>query len=102
MRTTRRNSTNPPLYLDLPYKNGELQQDVINKWAANAPSVSVDQYIRQLKRYRGIALDVGIRISSSLMLRNCTKCWINTGLPFALRFIPALIPARSRTVSRIT
>ena len=59
MRTTRRNSTNPPLYLDLPYKNSELQQDVINKWAANAPLVFVDQYIRQLKRYRGIALDVG-------------------------------------------
>ena len=51
--------TNPPLYLDLPYKNGELQQDVINKWAANAPLVFVDQYIRQLKKYRGIALDVG-------------------------------------------
>jgi enterochelin esterase-like enzyme len=51
--------TNPPLYLDLPYRNGELQQDVINKWAANAPLVFVDQYISQLKKYRGIALDVG-------------------------------------------
>lgn len=51
--------TNPPLYLDLPYKNGEVQQDVINKWAANAPLVFVDQYVRQLKTYRGIALDVG-------------------------------------------
>jgi enterochelin esterase-like enzyme len=50
---------NPPLYLDLPYKNGELQQDVISKWAANAPLVFVDQYIRQLRQYRGIALDVG-------------------------------------------
>jgi hypothetical protein len=34
-------------------------QDVINKWAANAPLVFVDQYISQLKLYRGIALDVG-------------------------------------------
>jgi hypothetical protein len=51
--------SNPPLYLDLPYKNGELQQDVINKWAANAPLVFLDQYIRQLKQYRSIALDVG-------------------------------------------
>jgi enterochelin esterase-like enzyme len=51
--------TNPPLYLDLPYKNGELQQDVIYKWTANAPLAFVDQYIRQLKQYRGIALDVG-------------------------------------------
>ncbi|HEY3732096.1 MAG TPA: alpha/beta fold hydrolase [Steroidobacteraceae bacterium] len=50
---------NAPLYLDLPYKNGELQQDVINKWAANAPLVFVDQYIRQLRQYRAIALDVG-------------------------------------------
>ena len=50
---------NPPLYLDLPYRNGELQQEVVNKWAANAPLVFVDQYIRQLRRYRAIAMDVG-------------------------------------------
>jgi len=50
---------NSPLYLDLPYKDGQLRQDVINKWEANAPLVFVDQYIHQLKRYRGIALDVG-------------------------------------------
>jgi enterochelin esterase-like enzyme len=53
------NPINPPLYLDLPYKNGELQQDVINKWAANAPLVFVDQYIHQLETYHGIALEVG-------------------------------------------
>ncbi|MES1190418.1 MAG: alpha/beta fold hydrolase [Steroidobacter sp.] len=50
---------NPPLYLDLPYKNGQLQQDVVNKWAANAPLVFIDQYIDQLKQYHGIAIDVG-------------------------------------------
>ena len=36
---------NPPLYLDLPTKNGEPQPDVISKWAANAPLAFVDQYI---------------------------------------------------------
>ena len=39
------NPAKPPLYLDLPYGAG--QQDVRARWAAN------------LRRYRGIALDVG-------------------------------------------
>jgi enterochelin esterase-like enzyme len=53
------NPENPPLYLDLPYKNGEVQPDVIAKWAANAPLAFVDQYIANLKRYTAIAMDVG-------------------------------------------
>ncbi|HEV2423402.1 MAG TPA: alpha/beta fold hydrolase [Terriglobia bacterium] len=50
---------NPPLYLDLPRKNGEPQPDVIAKWTANAPLAFVDQTIRNLRRYRAIAMDVG-------------------------------------------
>jgi enterochelin esterase-like enzyme len=50
---------NPPLYLDLPTKDGAVQPDVIAKWAANAPLAFVDQYIRQLRQYRAIAMDVG-------------------------------------------
>lgn len=50
---------NPPLYLDLPRKDGEAQPDVIAKWAANAPLAFVDQYIRNLRQYRAIAMDVG-------------------------------------------
>ena len=50
---------NPPLYLDLPTKNGEPQADVIAKWAANAPLAFVDQYIGNLKQYRAISMDVG-------------------------------------------
>ena len=50
---------NPPLYLDLPVKDGVVQQDVIAKWAANAPLAFVDQYIGNLRRYRGISIDVG-------------------------------------------
>jgi enterochelin esterase-like enzyme len=50
---------NPPLYLDLPSKNGEPQPDVIAKWAANAPLAFIDQYIRGLREYRAIAIDVG-------------------------------------------
>ncbi len=50
---------NPPLYLDLPTKNGVPQPDVLAKWAANAPLAFMDQYIDDLRRYRGIAIDVG-------------------------------------------
>lgn len=53
------NPKNPPLYLDLARKNGELQADVIAKWSANAPLAFIDQYVGNLRRYRAIAIDVG-------------------------------------------
>lgn len=53
------NPKKPPLYLDLPTENGVARQDVIAKWAANAPLAFVDQYIGNLRRYRAIAMDVG-------------------------------------------
>jgi enterochelin esterase-like enzyme len=50
---------NPPLYLDLPMKDGAAQPDVLAKWTANAPLVFIDQYIDNLREYRAIAIDVG-------------------------------------------
>lgn len=51
--------TNPPLYLDLPVKNGVGDQEVLAKWAGNAPLAFVDQYIGNLRQYKAIAIDVG-------------------------------------------
>ncbi|HEU4391658.1 MAG TPA: alpha/beta fold hydrolase [Blastocatellia bacterium] len=53
------NPKNPPLYLDMPTKDGKPQPDVLAKWAANAPLAFIDQYIDDLRRYRAIAMDVG-------------------------------------------
>jgi len=53
------NPENPPLYLDLPLKDGAAQPDVLAKWAANAPLAFIDQYIGSLRQYRAIAIDVG-------------------------------------------
>ena len=53
------NPKNPPLYFDMPTKDGAVQQDVVNKWTANAPLVFVYQYIGNLKQYHAIAMDVG-------------------------------------------
>jgi S-formylglutathione hydrolase FrmB len=53
------NPKNPPLYLDLPTKDGVPVPEVQAKMAANSPLAFVDQYIGQLKRYRAISMDVG-------------------------------------------
>lgn len=50
---------NPPLYFDLPVKDGVVQPEIVAKWAANAPLAFVDQYVGNLKQYRAIAMDVG-------------------------------------------
>ncbi|HJS90595.1 MAG TPA: alpha/beta fold hydrolase [Steroidobacteraceae bacterium] len=50
---------NPPLYLDLPFENGVLRPGIVAKWTANAPLAFIDQYIGNLRAYRGIAIDVG-------------------------------------------
>lgn len=53
------NPKRPPLFLDLPWKNGEVQRDVLAKWAANAPLAAIDQYIANLRRYKAIGMDAG-------------------------------------------
>ncbi|HWF91737.1 MAG TPA: alpha/beta fold hydrolase [Terriglobales bacterium] len=50
---------NPPLYLDLPFKDGAVRPDVLEKWTANSPLAFIDQYIGNLRKYHGIAIDVG-------------------------------------------
>jgi S-formylglutathione hydrolase len=53
------NPKNPPLFFDLPYKDGQVQPEVAAKWAANAPLAMIDQYILNLKKLHAIAMDAG-------------------------------------------
>jgi len=53
------NPKNPPLYLDLPSKDGQPQPEVLAKWTANAALMFLDQYAANLRRYRAITMDVG-------------------------------------------
>jgi enterochelin esterase-like enzyme len=57
------NPKNPPLYLDLPTKNGEVVAEVAVKYAANSPVAMLDQYVPNLKKYKAIALDIGLQDS---------------------------------------
>jgi S-formylglutathione hydrolase FrmB len=50
---------NPPLYFDLPTKDGEPQPEIMAKFTANAPLMFIDQYIGNLKQYKAISIDVG-------------------------------------------
>ena len=51
----------PPLFMDLPVKDGQPQPDVIARWSANAPLAMLDQYVGNLRRYAAIGIDVGDR-----------------------------------------
>jgi hypothetical protein len=53
------NPGNPPLYFDLPTKDGIPQPEIVAKYTANSPLAFVDQYIGNLKQYRAISMDVG-------------------------------------------
>ncbi|MGV3558879.1 alpha/beta hydrolase [Larkinella arboricola] len=67
------NPSNPPFYLDLPTKNGQVQPMVMAKWAANAPLAMIDQYIPNLKKLNAIAFDAGSKdesIAASIKVLN--------------------------------
>ena len=49
----------PPLFLDLPFKDGKPDPDVLARWTANSPFAMLDQYVPNLRRYSAIAMDVG-------------------------------------------
>ena len=53
------NPSNPPLYLDLPVKDGKVRPDIVAKWAANAPLEMLEQYASNLRKYYAVAIDIG-------------------------------------------
>jgi len=53
------NPANPPFYLDLPVKDGKLQPQVLQKWDANRPLNSLDQYIYNIRQLKAIGFDAG-------------------------------------------
>ena len=53
------NPANPPLYLDLPVKDGKVRPDIVAKWVANAPLEMIDHYAENLKKYYAVAIEIG-------------------------------------------
>jgi enterochelin esterase-like enzyme len=53
------NPNNPPLFFDLPVKDGKVRPDIVAKWVANAPLEMLDKYADNLKKYYSIGIEVG-------------------------------------------
>jgi enterochelin esterase-like enzyme len=53
------NPKNPPLFADLPTKNGKVVEEATAKFHANEPLFMIDQYIANLRQLKGIGLDAG-------------------------------------------
>jgi S-formylglutathione hydrolase len=51
-------------HLELPLKDGQPQPLVMAKWAANAPLVTIDQYISNIRQLKAIAFDAGNKDAS--------------------------------------
>ncbi len=62
------NPANPPLYLDLPVKDGKVRPDIVAKWVANAPLEMLEQYASNLKKYYAVAIEIGT--SDTLLASN--------------------------------
>jgi len=83
------NPKDPPLFFDLPYKGGELQPEVVAKWAANAPLAMIDQYILNLRKMHAIAMDAGDKdepIASTV--RSLDKILTAYNIPHAFEIYP--------------
>jgi enterochelin esterase-like enzyme len=53
------NPENPPLYLDLPFAEGEVQPEVAARFSANRTLYVIDQYVFNLKQLKAIGMDAG-------------------------------------------
>ena len=83
------------------------------KWAANAPLAFIDQYIRNLRQYRAIAIDVGDKDNLRIDAGKLHDALDNYGIPqrvsrstpgthtshVAVRFQDHVMPFFSRTLS---
>ena len=78
------NPKNPPLFFDLPVKNGEIQPAIAAKWTANAPLAMIDQYLPNLRKLHAIAVDAGDKdepIASTV--RTFDEILTTNGIPHA-------------------
>jgi S-formylglutathione hydrolase len=55
------NPKNPPFFIDLPFRDGEILPEILNRQHANATLVMIHQYIPALKRLKAIGIDAGTK-----------------------------------------
>ncbi len=55
------NPKNPPFYIDLPFRDGEVVPEILARQQANATLVAIHQYIPNLKKLKAIGMDAGTK-----------------------------------------
>lgn len=55
------NPKNPPFYMDLPFRDGEVAPEILARQHANAIMAMMHQYIPNLKRLKAIGMDAGTK-----------------------------------------
>ena len=53
------NPDNPPFYLDIPLKNGEIVEEISAKIRSNRTLYVIEQYIPNLRKLKAIAIESG-------------------------------------------
>jgi enterochelin esterase-like enzyme len=62
------NPKNPPLFLDLPVKDGKVRPEIVAKWVANSPLEMLEQHAANLTMHYAVAMDIGT--ADSLLATN--------------------------------
>jgi S-formylglutathione hydrolase FrmB len=75
------NPNNPPDFVDLPVKDGELQPLVRAKYLANSPLAMLDQYYSNLKKYTAIFVEVGTMDTLAESNRQLDRAMTQLGVP---------------------
>jgi enterochelin esterase-like enzyme len=55
------NPKRPPLFFDQPTEDGKFRPEIAAKWVANSPLAMLDQYLPSMKKFKAIAMDVGLQ-----------------------------------------
>src|SRR4029078_7024293 len=55
------NPSNPPLFIDLPVKDGKQRPVIAAKWMANSLMVMLEEHAGALKQMKAIQMDVGLQ-----------------------------------------
>ncbi|MBV8843235.1 MAG: alpha/beta fold hydrolase [Bryobacterales bacterium] len=75
------NPANPPLFIDLPVKDGKQRPYVAAKWMSNSVMVMLQQYAPNLRKMNAIEMNVGLQDGLLQTNRDMDEALMDAGVP---------------------
>jgi enterochelin esterase-like enzyme len=75
------NPNNPPLFIDLPIKDGKPRPEIAAKWMANSLMVMLQTYAPNLKKMKAIEMNVGLQDGLVQANRDMDAALTDAGIP---------------------